>query len=70
MGWNYRVIKRLCDRKYYFGIHEVYYNSDGDICIIAEEAIGPMGESFEKLRSEMNHMLSALGKPVLDLPDR
>ncbi len=73
MSWNYRVIKRLQDipggqgkRWYYSGIYEVYYNSDGDICLISEEPIAPIGSNFEELRGKMNHMLSALGKPVLD----
>lgn len=73
MGWNYRVIKKLCDvpshafyGQWVFGIHEVWYNSDGDICLITEDAIEPVGDSFEKVRSEMNHMMSAFGKPVLD----
>jgi hypothetical protein len=73
MSWNYRVVKRLCDvpggkgkREFEFGIHEVYYNSAGDICVMSENSIAPGGENFNEIRSELNHMLSAFGKPVLD----
>jgi hypothetical protein len=53
-------------KDWYYGIYEVYYNKDGDITAITEAPIEPIANSFEELRGEMGHMMSALGKPVLD----
>ena len=73
MSWNYRVVKRYQDvvggrgsKEYFYSIHEVFYNSNGDIVSISEEPAGPENESFEELRGEVTRMLDAMGKPVLD----
>ena len=73
MSWNYRVIKRYQDVRYgqgkkdwYYGVHEVYYNKNGEITSISENSIRPIANEFEGLRGEVNKMLSAFGKPVLD----
>lgn len=67
MPWNYRVVKRQAfNDEWIFGVYPVYYNKDGDICLISVEPEAPGGETLEELRSHINRMLSAIGKPVLD----
>jgi hypothetical protein len=61
MSWNYRVI----NKGGIYGIHDVYYNSRGNIVSIGDNAVYPSGGSFEELRGDMGRLFSALGKPVL-----
>jgi hypothetical protein len=61
MVWNYGVI----EHDGMFSIHEGYYNDDGSICAISEDPIHPHGGTMEELRSDMEHFLQALNRPVL-----
>lgn len=63
MTWNHRVM-RYADGS--LGIHEVFYNDDGNPVSWTEEAIGVAGDNLEELREELTHMLRALDKPILD----
>ena len=36
MTWNYRIVKRLDGS---FAVHEVYYNKDGEECMMTEDPI-------------------------------
>ena len=73
MFWNHRVTKRKTDfdegtgSNIEFGIREVFYNDNGEVYAIAEEADSPWGESFEDLKSDMEHYMKALDNPVIDL---
>jgi len=65
--WNYRVIKRLetpGDESCY-QVHEVYYDSDGNIEMWIDDPVEPSGESLEELREDLKHFSEALQKPVL-----
>ena len=67
MTWNYRVISRPDpgggpDR---FGIHEVYYDSSGQIEMWTEEPCDPFGESLAELKADVEAMAAALSEPVL-----
>lgn len=72
MTWNHRVVKHVNphpldeDEKYYYQIHEVYYNADGSIWSMTKEPIAPYGNSLEELQETLTWMKRALGKPVLD----
>jgi hypothetical protein len=59
--WNYRVI----EHEEMFYIHEVYYNSKGEITSISEDPMYPCGENIDELRSDMEHFLQAFSRPVL-----
>ncbi len=61
MVWNYRVIEH--DKM--FCIHEVYYNDNGDITAISEDAMPQHGETLEELANDMKYFLQALNRPVL-----
>ncbi len=66
MSWNYRVIKRTDKGGFdYYGVHEVYYNKRGEICLISEDHIAPFGDSFDELRGDVSRMFEAFGKVTL-----
>jgi hypothetical protein len=58
--------------EYWYGIHEAYYLT-GDVSgrpSITTNAIEPYGESPEELRKDLERMLRAFDKPVLDFDTR
>jgi hypothetical protein len=66
MTWNYRVFREE------HGVHvirEVYYNEDGSIATCTENAVEPMGDSFDELAADLLHFQRALSLPVLTLAD-
>jgi hypothetical protein len=67
MTWNYRVVIRQDpdDPSEQFGIHEVYYDSSGQIEAWTEEPCTPFGESLAELAADIEHMGQALSKPPL-----
>lgn len=71
MTWNYRIIKKadpvigLEGAGYY--LHEVYYNSKGEITGMAEPPSFPFGETPEELVSDIENMLrDAKNQPILE----
>lgn len=70
MTWNHRVMRRTNEHgETWYDIHEVYYETDP--CGVeklswTEDAIAPMGETVDELREELERMLRALDKPVLE----
>ena len=71
MTWNYRVVSRQDrdDLSEQFGIHEVYYDSSGQIEAWTEEPCTPFGESLAELTADMELMGQALSKPPLKEPE-
>jgi hypothetical protein len=59
--WNYRVI----ESEDVFRIHEVCYNSKGQITSFSEDPITPLGETMEELRGDLEYYMQALDRPVL-----
>lgn len=72
MHWNYRVIRTVTgegeDQEITFGIHEVYYEDDVPRWVSAEPD-GIMSESIDGLEKQIEHLKTALSKPVLDMAD-
>lgn len=69
MSWNYRVLKHEeVGADVYYGIHEVYYDSDGKP---ARYSAKPMiaEESILDLRVALDRMSDAIGKEVLTYRD-
>lgn len=60
--WNYRVVKK----GELYGIHECYYNSDGVIELISEDATGVMAESRDGVKWCLRMMESNWCLPVID----
>lgn len=69
MYWNNRVMKKVPNPKYpddeQYYVVEVYYNNDNAIVGWTEEE-SAWGETLEALESNLEWMLKALDKPVLD----
>lgn len=65
-GWDYRVIRKVQGGIETYGIHEVYWRSDGTIEAITENPVIPYGETHEELKKDILMYLKAFEKPVLD----
>jgi predicted RNase H-like HicB family nuclease len=64
MPWNFRVVKKKGDLGY--GIHEVFYKDNGDIEAVTQDPVEPLGETFEELKKDLQRMLDACKKEVID----
>jgi hypothetical protein len=58
--WNYRVINHGT----HYSIHEVYYEK-GKPVAWTEDAMIPVGKSYDEFKEDMFHFFCALGRPVL-----
>ena len=72
MSWNFRYCKKTNEYapgevEVTYEIHEVYYNSDGDVCGITEQPCTMYGESKEELVSLIARFNEALDKEPLDI---
>ncbi len=70
MSWNYRVVRKVYtqDNATYdtFGIHEVYYDADGEPSSCTEEPIRLDACSEYELISTYEYIRRAFGKPTLE----
>jgi hypothetical protein len=64
--WNHRVMKRKTEEGEWYDIHEVFYDEQSGKLSWTENAISPGGETIDELQKELQRMLKALDKPVLD----
>jgi hypothetical protein len=62
MSWNYRVLKR----DNLFAIYSVYYDDEGKIIACSENPEPAISEDFEYLKTQLNLMLEAIDKEVLE----
>lgn len=68
--WNYRVIERdYPDGSKGLGIHEVYYDKEGNPQYCSDKAIAAYGEDKDSLSTDLQHMIDALSKPTLLFSD-
>lgn len=65
--WNHRVM-RVVDEfgEESFGIHEVYYASNGSIESWTVDPVAPEGSTLEELKRDYETMARALTMPILD----
>lgn len=66
--WNYRLMKHKHPKhsdEDWIAVHEVYYDKEGKITHYSIEPIWAYGESEEEIRNDLEHMITALSKPVL-----
>ena len=61
MTWQYRVMRRLGDLGYGYGIYE-FYGVDG----WTKDSMAPHGETLAELRADYELMAEAFRLPVLD----
>jgi len=70
-SWNNRVIKHTYTHQDgttedWFGVHEVFYNKEGQILYFTEDPVAPNGETYEDLIKDIEQMLADAKKaPVL-----
>jgi len=64
--WNYRVVRKVVDDEVIFGIHESYYDNDGNLEGITENPISIYAEeNLENLAKEMGYIVQALEADVI-----
>jgi hypothetical protein len=74
--WNYRVVRKRYvspntkdkdeHASYTYAIHEAYYDNNGHVGAITQDAVEPFGENIEELRHAWVMMVEAFGQPILD----
>jgi hypothetical protein len=74
MHWNHRVVRHhtkniMGDPDVGYAIHEVYYDDDGSIRGMTQDAVSPYGDTPEELKDDLERMLEAISKPILDFDD-
>lgn len=67
MSWNYRVMKRkISESEFEFGIYEVYYDDNGRVKGYTENSMTPVVHTAEGLKYELEIMMKAFDKEVLE----
>ena len=67
MTWNYRIVEYRDGKG--FGLHEVYYDEDGEPATMTETPVGFVGESAEDVRDSVSMAGRAAGSPILKEPE-
>lgn len=67
-NWNYRVIRKHCQRTgtVTYQVHEVYYAEDGRIDCWTQQPVEPLGTSEAQLRNDVHAFLAAFRQPLLE----
>jgi hypothetical protein len=63
--WNYRVVHIPGDEPWY-AILEVHYDAEHTPDRWSARSVAPGGESVTELRADLERMLAALDKPVVE----
>jgi len=71
MSWSYRVVKQvtkipLGDTDISYGIHTVYTDENGDIVNVSEKPSYAISDDIDGLRWNLESMMLAVDKPVID----
>jgi len=71
MSWSYRVVKYvtkipLGNIDISYGIHEIYYDKNGDIVNISENPTYAISDDLEGLKNVLSKMIESCNKPVID----
>lgn len=74
MSWNYRIFEKVDLTKpevnKYYQIHEVYYNSEGNICAVDPKPAFPHGvDRVSDLLGSVENMMKAFHHPVLRMEE-
>lgn len=69
MSWNYRVVKTIVGGEESYGIHEVYYDEQGELQMFSADPCPVYSETLEGLEKEISRFEAALGRPVLQESD-
>mgnify|MGYP005992249943 CR=1 FL=1 len=69
MKWNYRVVETKSFEETSFGIHEVYYDDEGNITNVSIEPVGVVWSDDESGQEILDLFKKALTKPTINLDD-
>ena len=64
--WNYRVVRQDRGDETAYAIREVHYDEEHQVASWTAHDMQPWGTSLDELRTDLQLMLLALEKPVLD----
>jgi len=69
--WNHRIRKRIISGEPWYDVVEAHYEShknaeNNEECCYTEDGIAPGGSDIEELKWELEHMLAALNKPIIE----
>ena len=64
--WTHRVMRRKIKGEYFYGIHEVHFDTPEKIEGWTEEEMAPCGDSLNELKDAVKFFRKALDEPVLD----
>lgn len=69
MSWNYRIIRSENEGDVFYQMHEAYYEDGKDTSSVpnswSEKPIDPLGNKIEELKDDIEYMLLAFDKPIL-----
>ena len=69
MTWDYRVVKckhNILDDEWCYGIHETYYNKNGEVVGFTETPVDVAEYSLDDLRETLDLISECLDQPVLE----
>ena len=66
MTWNYRIVSEEAPDGEFYQLYEIYYD-DGKIIGMLESPSKPYGEDVEELRANLEQMLRAFERPILQM---
>ena len=62
MMWNNRIVKHKKDDAVWYSVHEVFFNSRGDIFGYTEEPITILGETVEEVKTQLEMIIKDIEK--------
>jgi hypothetical protein len=63
--WNFRIVRHDEEVEEWYGIHEVYYDDEGKVCLTVDP-VPLCADTLELLRGRSEH---AFEKPILNYSD-
>jgi hypothetical protein len=64
--WNFRILYHDKDEYPWYGVHEVFYNEDGNIYTYTENAMDLIGETEEYVKSYVDMVQKDINRlPIL-----
>ncbi len=69
MMWSYRVCKDKNQLGTFYSIREVYFYADMKIHSWVAEPCFPIGETYQDLKEDFEHMQRAFKEPVFEIPE-
>jgi len=65
MSWNHRLLAHKDGEDWYFQIHEVYYDKEGNPKSYTENGVSVGAETIKGVKWTLNKMKQCLKKPIL-----